>query len=75
MTRVVVDRATCMGSGNCTYRAPEVFDIDGEGLAVVIGDPGAVEPDHLRLAAHECPTRSIALLDHDDHADHRSDQP
>ena len=39
-----------MGSGNCLYWAPEVFELDGEGVAVISGDIAGNE-EHLRWAA------------------------
>ncbi len=38
--RVVVDRDACMGSGNCAFWAPGVFDLDDDGIAVVVGEFG-----------------------------------
>lgn len=57
---VEIDRGRCMGSGNCAYWSPATFDVGEDGIAVVVGDP-AVDADRVRLAAAECPTRSIAL--------------
>jgi ferredoxin len=55
---VVIDRAACMGSGNCVYWSPEVFDLDDEGIAVVIGEPND-HHDRVQLAATNCPTSAI----------------
>ncbi len=57
---VTIDRDACMGSGNCVYMVPEVFDLDDDGVAVVRGDPTAHE-EQVRLAAKQCPTRAIQL--------------
>ena len=57
---ISIRRDTCMGSGNCAYWAPGVFDLDDEGLAVVV-DPGAADDERIRLAAEGCPTQSIVL--------------
>jgi ferredoxin len=56
--REIIDRQACMGSGNCAYWAPEVFDLDDEGIAVVIGDLAGHE-ERVRLAATNCPTAAI----------------
>ena len=56
----IIDREACMGSGNCLYWAPEVFDLDDEGVAVVRGDLGGRE-DRVRSAAVNCPTRAIRV--------------
>jgi ferredoxin len=49
-----------MGSGNCVYWAPEVFDLDDEGVAIVFGDLAGHE-ERVRLAAANCPTAAIHL--------------
>ena len=33
-----IDRDACMGSGNCVYAAPGVFDLDDDCIAFVV-DP------------------------------------
>ena len=33
-----IDRDACMGSGNCSFWAPGVFDLDDDGIAIVV-DP------------------------------------
>ena len=57
---VRVDRDRCMGSGNCAFRSPATFDLDDEGLAIVVGDPTADE-DRVRHAVDECPTRALSI--------------
>lgn len=56
---IAIDREKCMGSGNCAYWAPQVFDLDDDGLAVV-GDPSGYE-ERVRLAAQNCPTAAITV--------------
>lgn len=34
-TRVIVDRALCIGSGMCTALAPEIFELDDDGVLVL----------------------------------------
>jgi len=57
---IAVDREKCMGSGNCAYWAPQVFDLDDDGLAIVVGDPSGGE-DRVQLAARNCPTEAITV--------------
>lgn len=57
---VLIDRDACMGSGNCVYWAPDVFDIDDEGVAVVVGDAMSNE-ELVRLASKNCPTGAILV--------------
>lgn len=56
---VRIDRERCMGSGNCVYWGPDVFDLDDDGLAFVRGDPAA-HPEQVVLAAENCPTQAIS---------------
>jgi len=58
--KVQIDRDACMGSGNCLLYAPDVFDLDDDGVAVVRGDTEGHE-DMVRLAAKNCPTTAIRL--------------
>jgi ferredoxin len=59
--RIEIDREACMGSGNCLFWAPGVFDLDDDGIAVVIDPEGAPE-DRIHLAADGCPTKAITLI-------------
>ncbi len=56
-----IDRDTCMGSGNCQFWAPGVFDLDDEGIAIVV-DPAAQPDDKVVLAAQGCPTQAIKVF-------------
>ena len=57
---ISIDRELCMGSGNCAFWAPGVFDLDDDGIAVVL-DPTAQAEDKIVLAAQGCPTQAIAI--------------
>ncbi|UOQ84250.1 ferredoxin [Gracilibacillus salinarum] len=66
-----VDVDTCIGCGNCEAIAPDIFDLDEEGLAFVkLDDNQGVTPipedqvEGLKEAADECPTSSIVLEEH-----------
>ena len=50
-----------MGSGTCAYYAPGVFDLDDDGIAVIV-DAGAQPEDKILLAAKGCPTHAITLV-------------
>ena len=60
MTRVVVDREVCMGAGVCELEAPEVFELDADGVLQVHQptDLTAVE-----TAVRACPTGALQLVD------------
>ena len=59
-----IDRDACMGSGNCSFWAPGVFDLDDDGIAIVV-DPAGAPDDKIVLAAQGCPTQAIAVFDGD----------
>jgi len=58
--RIEIDRELCMGSGNCSFWAPGVFDLDDDGIAVVL-DPAAQAEEKIVLAAQGCPTQAITI--------------
>jgi ferredoxin len=58
--RIEIDREKCMGSGNCGFWAPGVFDLDDEGIAIVV-DPSAAPEEKILLAAEGCPTQAITV--------------
>jgi ferredoxin len=57
---VVIDRERCIGSQNCVHHLPAMFQIDDEGLAIIIAhsEASAVELD---LVARDCPTEAIQV--------------
>ena len=55
-----IDRELCMGSGNCSFWAPGVFDLDDDGIAVVIDQLAAPE-EKIILAGQGCPTHAISI--------------
>lgn len=59
--RIEIDREACMGSGNCQFWAPGVFDLDADGIAVVV-DPHAAPEEKIVLAAEGCPTQAITIV-------------
>ncbi|MDH6461747.1 ferredoxin [Micromonospora purpureochromogenes] len=61
--RVEVDRETCVGSGNCVYFAPTVFDQDDrDGLVVVLVEsPEPALRAATRTAALNCPVGAISV--------------
>jgi ferredoxin len=49
-----------MGSGNCLFWAPQTFDLNDDGQAVVI-DAGGADETRVRIAAEGCPVGAISL--------------
>jgi ferredoxin len=63
--RVEVNTDLCQGHNRCYALAPELFDVDDYGTAVVIGD-GTVSPDlaaKAKLAVANCPEYAITMSD------------
>ncbi len=67
MTRVEVDRALCMGSGVCELEAPEVFELDADGVLRVreVADVtgGTALGTAVETAVRACPTGALQLID------------
>lgn len=57
---IKINRELCMGSGNCSFWAPKVFDLDDDGVAFVLDADGAPE-EKVVLAAQGCPTQAISV--------------
>lgn len=60
--RVRIDRNLCTGLGNCMALAPDVFELDEEGKAVVL-DSASVDDNALLEAAESCPYNAIIIED------------
>ena len=58
---ITVDRALCIGSGDCVDSAPDVFELDSEDKAVVI-DPDGASTDEVLEAAGNCPVTAIFVV-------------
>jgi ferredoxin len=61
---VTVDRALCIGSGDCVDTAPDVFQLDEEDKAVVV-DPDGASVDDIIMAAGNCPVSAIFVVGED----------
>ena len=62
--RIEVDRALCIGSGDCVDTAPEVFELDEDDKARVI-DPDGAAYDVVLDAAGNCPVTAIFIYGED----------
>ena len=58
---IEINREVCMGSGNCSFWAPGVFDLDDDGIAIVT-DPEGEPEDKIILAGQGCPTQAITIF-------------
>jgi len=63
--RIEIDPEQCMGSGNCSFWAPNTFDLGDDGIAHVV-DPAGDPVEKVVLAASGCPTQAIAVWDGDE---------
>jgi ferredoxin len=61
---VTVDRALCIGSGDCVDTAPDVFQLDDEDKAVVV-DPDGAPLDDVIEGARNCPVSAIFVTGED----------
>lgn len=63
--KVTADHGKCVGTGNCAFAAPDVFDQDEvSGLVIVKQDePGEQLLGAVRQAARDCPSGAIEIVD------------
>jgi ferredoxin len=64
MITIKGDRAVCQGYGNCVLADPDTFDIDDEGLVVLLRE--SVDDDGraaARRAAYDCPSEAITVVE------------
>ena len=59
MAKVTVDAATCVGCGLCEQGCPEVFKIEGDGIAHVKAQACATH--NLQEVADQCPVSAIKV--------------
>jgi ferredoxin len=60
---VRLDRHLCVGFGDCIEVAPEAFELDEEGIAVVRSGAEAVDAARLIEACRSCPVDALTALD------------
>jgi ferredoxin len=61
MYRIVIDRSLCSGFGSCAELAPEVFEVDGSGLASL--RIGTSNDRAVLEAANACPMAAITVVE------------
>ncbi|TSC65510.1 MAG: cytochrome P450, family 51 (sterol 14-demethylase) [Candidatus Berkelbacteria bacterium Gr01-1014_85] len=60
--RIRVDRDLCIGAASCVALAPEIFQLDNDGIAIITDADGATV-EALLEAAKSCPTNAIIIED------------
>jgi ferredoxin len=60
---IKIDRDACIGSGNCTKVAPEVFELDDELVATFRdAETGEIDREKLIEAARVCPVYALYAI-------------
>ena len=62
MVKIVIDRSLCSGFGACAELAPEIFEVDGEGL-VSLRVGSSSDDDAAFDAAAACPMAAISVFE------------
>lgn len=60
--KVEVIRDKCISAASCVAIAPKVFQLDEEGIAIVLSQDGEAD-DMKLLAAQSCPTAAVIVTD------------
>lgn len=64
--RIKADVGKCQGYGNCVDLDPEHFDLDDEGLVVLLRDSVTdQETETANAAVRSCPVQAVWLADDD----------
>jgi ferredoxin len=63
--RVHLDAGICQGHNRCHSLAPELFDVDDYGQAILLVETGLADDMHstARLAAANCPEYAITITE------------
>ena len=61
--RVRIDRTLCIGSGNCTNIAPEIFVIREDNIVDFQEEPPDIDAGRLEEAAALCPVDALIVED------------
>jgi ferredoxin len=59
--KIKVIRSLCIGAASCVAVSPNIFKLDGENKAVILG--GQDVPENILMAAQSCPTKAIVITD------------
>jgi ferredoxin len=60
--KVILDRVKCQGHGQCLLFASELFELDDDGIAVLLNEhPDESQRAHVLDAIRACPVRAISM--------------
>jgi len=59
---ITVNKARCVGSGDCVETAPGVFQLDGDEKSEAYNPAGAAD-NVIVAAARSCPVKAITVVD------------
>lgn len=60
--KLSIDRDRCVGHGRCYGLAPDLFEPDDEGFAVVLDEhPAAKHEGNVQRAFRNCPERAVIV--------------
>jgi ferredoxin len=60
---IAIDRLTCIGSRNCVKVAPEVFQLDADGIVTFTDTPPDLGRERLVEACQVCPVDALRYRD------------
>lgn len=63
--KVQIDRSLCIGSGNCTNLAPEIFVIREDNIVDFQDETPDIEEGRLEESISICPVDALLLYDED----------
>ena len=59
---VKIDRLICVGFETCVEVAPDLFEMDEEGIAIFTSDTNDVDKEMVLEACKECPVDALVVL-------------
>jgi ferredoxin len=64
MPKLIIDRDKCLGSGQCAYMQPELFQMGDDNQPIVLNEhPEGRLIAMAQDAIHQCPAQAIELID------------
>ena len=60
---VKIDRLICVGFETCVEVAPDLFEMDEEGIAIFTSGTSEVDKETVLEACKECPVDALVVLD------------